>query len=51
MIDINSLRERDNTEIFSVSSLNLYIKNIFENKKITLRKGLIVTLGNMLKYP
>ena len=41
MIDINSLRERDNTEIFSVSSLNLYIKNIFENSRtlssITLR--------------
>ena len=41
MIDINSLRERDNTEIFSVSSLNAYIKNIFENNRtlssVTLR--------------
>ena len=33
MIDINSLRERENTEIFSVSSLNSYIKNIFENNR------------------
>jgi exodeoxyribonuclease VII large subunit len=41
VIDINSLRERDNTEIFSVSSLNAYIKNIFENNRtlssVTLR--------------
>lgn len=33
MIDINSLRERDNTDIFSVSDLNNYIKNIFENNR------------------
>ena len=33
MIDINSLRERDNIEIFSVSSLNEYIKGIFENNR------------------
>lgn len=33
MIDINSLRERDNTAIFSVSDLNEYIKNIFENNR------------------
>ena len=33
MIDINSLRERDNTAVFSVSDLNEYIKNIFENNR------------------
>ena len=33
MIDINSLRERDNAEIFSVTMLNEYIKNIFENNR------------------
>ena len=33
MIDINSLRERDNADIFSVSDLNNYIKNIFENNR------------------
>ena len=33
MIDINSLRERENAEIFSVSVLNEYIKNIFENNR------------------
>lgn len=33
MIDINSLRERDNTEVFSVSGLNEYIKGIFENNR------------------
>ena len=33
MIDINSLRDRDNAEIFSVSDLNDYIKNIFETNR------------------
>lgn len=33
MIDINSLRERDNTDIFTVSDLNNYIKNLFENNR------------------
>ena len=33
MIDISSLRERDNTEVFTVSGLNNYIKNIFENSR------------------
>ena len=33
MIDINSLRERDNTDVFSVSDLNNYIKNIFESNR------------------
>ena len=33
MIDINLLRERDNSEPFSVSGLNEYIKNIFENNR------------------
>lgn len=33
MIDINSLRERDNIEILSVSALNNYIKSIFENNR------------------
>ena len=33
MIDINSLRERDNAEIFSVTMLNEYIKNIFESNR------------------
>ena len=33
MIDINSLRERENAEIFSVSVLNEYIKNIFESNR------------------
>ena len=33
MIDINSLRERDNIEVISVSGLNNYIKNIFENNR------------------
>ena len=33
MIDINSLRERDNTGTFSVSGLNEYIKNIFESNR------------------
>ncbi len=33
MIDINSLRERDNADIFSVSDLNNYIKSIFENNR------------------
>ena len=33
VIDINSLRERENAEIFSVSVLNEYIKNIFENNR------------------
>lgn len=33
MIDINSLRERDNAGVFSVSDLNNYIKSIFENNR------------------
>lgn len=33
MIDINSLRERENTAPFSVSDLNEYIKSIFENNR------------------
>ena len=33
MIDINSLRERDNAGILSVSDLNNYIKSIFENNR------------------
>lgn len=33
MIDINSLRERDNSDVFSVSELNNYIKNIFDNNR------------------
>lgn len=33
MIDINSLRERGNADVFSVSALNEYIKNIFENNR------------------
>ena len=33
MIDINSLRERENADIFSVTMLNEYIKNIFENNR------------------
>lgn len=33
MIDINSLRERENAEIFSVTMLNEYIKNIFESNR------------------
>ena len=33
MIDINSLRDRDNMDVFSVSDLNNYIKNIFESNR------------------
>lgn len=33
MIDINSLRERGNTDVLSVSGLNNYIKSIFENNR------------------
>ena len=33
MMDINSLRERDKRDVFSVSDLNEYIKNIFENNR------------------
>ena len=33
MLDINLLRERENAEPFSVSALNEYIKNIFENNR------------------
>ena len=33
MIDISSLRERDNTDTFSVSGLNEYIKNLFETNR------------------
>ena len=33
MIDINSLRDRDNSNVFSVSDLNNYIKNIFESNR------------------
>ncbi len=32
-MDISSLRERDNVNTFSVSELNDYIKNIFENNR------------------
>ena len=32
-MDINSLRERDNVNAFTVSELNNYIKNIFENNR------------------
>lgn len=32
-MDINSLRERDNRDPFSVSELNSYIKSIFENNR------------------
>ena len=32
-MDINSLRERDNKDPFSVSDLNNYIKSIFENNR------------------
>lgn len=33
MMDINSLRERDNKDPFSVSELNNFIKSIFENNR------------------
>ena len=33
MIDINSLRDRENADVFSVSDLNNYIKNIFESNR------------------
>lgn len=33
MIDINSLRDRENTGVLSVSDLNNYIKNLFENNR------------------
>ncbi len=33
MIDINSLRERERTEAFTVSELNNFIKNIFESNR------------------
>ena len=33
MIDINSLRDRDNMDVFSVSDLNNYIRNIFETNR------------------
>ena len=33
MIDISSLRERDNADVFSVSALNNYIKNLFETNR------------------
>ena len=33
MIDINSLRERERSDAFTVSELNNYIKNIFENNR------------------
>ena len=33
MIDINELRDRGNSDIFSVTGLNNYIKNIFENNR------------------
>lgn len=33
MIDINSLRERDNPGTFSVSELNNYIKNLFDGNR------------------
>lgn len=33
MIDINLLRERENDDILSVSGLNNYIKNLFENNR------------------
>ncbi len=33
MIDINSLRERENADVFSVSDLNNFIKNIFETNR------------------
>ena len=33
MIDFNSLRDRDNMDVFSVSDLNNYIKNIFETNR------------------
>ena len=32
-MDINLLRERDNASVFTVSELNLYIKNIFDNNR------------------
>ena len=32
-MDISSLRERDNVNAFTVSELNNYIKNIFENNR------------------
>lgn len=32
-MDISSLRDRENVDIFSVSGLNNYIKNIFENNR------------------
>ena len=32
-MDINSLRERDNIEVYSVSDLNNYIKGLFENNR------------------
>ena len=33
MIDINSLRDRENPEVFSVTDLNNYIKRIFESNR------------------
>ena len=33
-MDINLLRERDNASVFTVSELNQYIKNIFDNNRI-----------------
>ena len=50
MIDINSLRERENTDIISVSGLNNYIKSIFENNRMLTSVSVRGEISNFVNH-
>ena len=50
MIDINSLRDRQNTDIFSVTELNNYIKNLFENNRTLTSVSIRGEISNFVNH-
>jgi exodeoxyribonuclease VII large subunit len=50
LIDINSLRDRQNTDIFSVIELNNYIKNIFENNRTLTSVSIRGEISNFVNH-
>ena len=50
MIDINSLRDRQNTDIFSVTELNNYIKNLFESNRTLTSVSIRGEISNFVNH-
>lgn len=50
MIDINSLRDRQNTDVFSVTELNNYIKNLFENNRTLTSVSIRGEISNFVNH-